>query len=97
MKIGFHVFPFKWTERYSKISVSLLTLLVTAVWVIWVNTRTLAAVTHLITTATVTIAFAFEPAINAVAAFEAVIAVTFVRFETFAPFGICNRVMENTS
>ena len=62
-----------------------------------VNTRTLAAVTHVITTATVTIAFAFDPAINAVAALEAVITVTFVRFVTFAPFGICNRVMENTS
>ena len=94
MTIGFHVFLFR---CHSKISVSPF-LLVTAIK--WVNTRTLAAGTHLITTATVTIAaiaFAFDPAINAVAANEAVITVTFARFVTFDPFGICNRVRENTS
>ena len=92
MTIGFHVFLFR---CHSKISVSPF-LLVTAI--IWVNTRTLAAGTHLVTTATVTIAaFAFEQAINAVAANEAVITVTFARFVTFDPFGICNRVRENTS
>ena len=63
--------------------------LVTAI--IWVNTKTLAAVTHVITTATVTIAFAFAPAIKAVAAMEFIITATSVLF------GICNRGMENIS
>ena len=59
--------------------------------IIWVNTKTAAAITHVITTATVTMAVAYEPAITAVAAVVAIITVT------SAPFGICNRVMENIS
>lgn len=58
----------------------------------WVETKTPAAVTHVITTATVRAASASVPTIKAVAAVVTIITVTSTEL-----LGICNRVMENIS
>ena len=91
MKIGFHVFLFDATTKRLSGLKGTAKFLSPVTAIIWVNTKTPAAVTHVIPTATVTRAFASTPAITAVAAVVAIITVT------SAPFGICNRVMENIS
>ena len=91
MKIGFHVFLFDATTKRLSGLKGTAKFLSPVAAIIWVSTKTPTAVTHVITTATVTIAVAYKPAITAVAAVVAIITVT------SSPFGICNRIMENIS